>query len=542
MEQWQESIRNASTAFYSANGDTPGLSRSQVTINFEARSQVTVSGLARSEILSQEALSGEKGGRNTNKEDTTPPQYGGLEKDGEGVETRKEMLARRRKECAVEEVDVALAPVMKINVPYVFYPEQYKRFRAMFPRVNVDSGLSYTHHDHPVAHTATLVGTRRLQGMLQPGEIALDLFGNPNGNEQFNRFQSSRLRKRPALPRPPIIETLVQENTAMDAVRRVTKWGKEFDENHVRRYHNISVADITPGMYNTFIMVNSLYYMSMYEVNSLLAKNPKSKIIALVNYSKEPMGKLYGELQFTKQGGITTQYSPNGESYQHPDIDQWFQTSSFRTFTERLGCGIAWTSVNIGGPLYILTITSCRWASARTHRYEPPEAPTLKVSAGRSFFGLVRIGGIDVRLNITNVDLAAELRHWMVFRDRNNPQTFLDLCVKARRITSKDLVDGARQYEVGDGQLQDHITYSYLVDAPGELELMEGIKLLRGDLLAPLAEALKLQGKDNVDSLVQALFSWMLGRKKPDPALLSRSTVRSTSKTNTGGLLPATRA
>jgi len=328
----------------------------------------------------------------------------------------------------------------------------------------------------------------------------------------------------------------------MDAVRRVTKWGEQRDAAGVLRYHKMNIEDITPGLYDVFIMINTLYYSSMYQINALLAKNPKSKVLALVNFSKESMGTLYGELKFTKQGGMTTQFSPNGERYHHPDIDQWFQTSSFRAHTETLGCGIAWSSVNIGGPLYVITITRCEWALARTHRYEPPEAPTLKVTAGRTFFGWVKIGGSNVKLNVTNLDLASELRHYMVFRDRSNPQTFLDLCVKARRITSKDLVDGARLHHVNDGELQDHIVYGYLVDAPGELELMEGIKLLRGDLLTPLAEALKLQGQDKQDSVLRALFTWAVGRQKPKDAFGSRATNKGvTLKVNTAGLLPAAR-
>jgi len=478
----------------------------------------------------------------SNGDDDTPPNYGGLVGDTEGKETRKEMLLRRRKECAVEEVDVALAPVMKINVPFCFYPAQYKQFRQLFPRVNVDSGMSYTHHDHPVAHTATMVGIRRIQGMLDPGQLVLDLHGNPNGNEQFNNFQSARLRKRPNLPKPPVVETLVQELSAADAVRRVTKWGKEFDENGIRRFYNMPIDEITPGLYDVFLSMHTLYYYSMYQVNALLAKNPKAKLIALVNYSKETSGTLYGELKFSKNDGITSQYSPNGEMYRHPDIDKWFQTNSFRGLTQTLDCGISWTSTCLGGPLYALTITSCDWNLARHSKYDPPQAPTLKVSAGRTFFGFIRIGGSNVRLDITNVDLASELRHFMTFRDRNNPDTFLDLCVKARRCTAPDRISGTKDFDVGDGELQAHITYAYLVDAPGELELLEGVKLLRGDLLAPLSEALKLRGDDNKDSLIRAMTSWIIGRKEPTPALKSRVTKNhTTASPNTGGLLPITR-
>lgn len=438
---------------------------------------------------------------NLPKVPTSVPSYGGLEEDKEGKETRKEMLARRRKECAVEEVDVALAPVMRIPVPYVFYPQQYRAFREMFPRVTPDSGLSYTHHDHPVAHTATLVGTRKIQSMLRPGELALDLNGNPTANEKFNSFQSNRVTKRPHLPTPPLIETMVSLNSAMDAVRKVTKWGPKRDEFGVQRWFEGNISDVPAGLYDVFISIHTLYYYSMYEVNALLSANPNARLIALVNYSPEQCGTLYGELKYSKSDGLTVQTSPNGELYRHPDIDRWFQCNSFRGATEQLGTGISWTSTCLGGPMYAITITSCPWELARRHCYEPAIAPTLTVGRGSIYFAWVRCGDTNVQLRISNHGLASELRHWMTLRDRNDPETFLGLCVKARRVTSPDLVQGVRQFSVNDGELADHITYAYLVDAPGELELLEGVKLLRGSLLTKHSEALKFEGKLNVHGI-----------------------------------------
>jgi hypothetical protein len=473
--------------------------------------------------------------------------YGGLEPDQEAKETRAEVLKRRRQECRADEVDVALAPVLKIQTPYVMYPHQFAEFRKMFPRVTPDPGLAFTHHDHPVAHTATLVGMRRLQSMLQSGEFVLDVNGNPNSNEAFNRFQSSRLTKRPHLPLPPIIATMVKEHSAMDAVRRVTKWGKPKGEFGQERYFEGDLTDITPGMYDTFLMVHTLYYHSMYDINALLSKNRKAKILALVNYSPEQSGKLYGELNFSKSGGVTRQTSPNGENYIHPDIDRWFQSNTFRGQSEQLGCGIAWTSTCIGGPLYVVTITSCEWDLARRHVYDPPSAPTLTVGRGSIYFAWMRIGDSNVQLRISNHELASDLRHFMTFRDRSNPQTLSDLAVKARRITAPDLATGARQYSVNDGELGDHIAYAYCVDAPGELELLEGIKLLRGEVFTKHAEGLKLDGKDNIlgvfDSIgITKFFSGrrfdhaLGGRKVKDKLGLVEKTT-----TNSGGLLAVKR-
>jgi len=472
----------------------------------------------------------------------TPPRYGGMEQDEEGKETRRQMLRRRRENCQADEVDVALAPVLKIPISYCFYPDQYKMFRKLFPRVTPDSGLSYTHHDHPVAHTATLVGIRAMQNMLRPGEIALDIHGNPNGNEAFNRFQASRIRKRPNLPKPPRIDTMVEMRSSQDAVRMVTKWGEPFSQDGSPRYIRGKMDDISKR-YDTYLSVHTLYYYGMYGVCKLLSKNPGSRMLALVNYSKEQMGTLYNELQFSKNQGVTTQTSPNGEKYVHNDIDHWFQVSSFAMPCESDLLGISWTSTNIGGPLYLLTITSCDPELVRYSPYKLCEAPTLKVMSDKSFLSIIKLKGTEVRLRISNTELAAELRHFMTFRDRNNPQTFLDLCVKARRSTGKDLIEGSRQFSVNDGELQDHIIYAYLVDVPGEVEVMDGVRLLKGELLEPLAKGLKLEGSPGF-----SWKQWLFGR----PDVVSKGLGHAPSPptgagykpkpVNTGGLIPRNRA
>jgi len=310
----------------------------------------------------------------------------------------------------------------------------------------------------------------------------------------------------------------------LDAVRRVTKWGPPMVKG-VKRFITGEMRDITPLMYNSFMMIHTLYYYDMYQINELLSKNPNSRILALVNYAPEQTGTLYGELNFSKSDGITTQHSPNGEMYKHPDIDKWFQCNSFRGATEQLGCGISWTSTSIGGPLHIITITSCPWELARRHSYNPPAAPTLVVARGATYFGMVRFGDTTVQLRISNHGLASELRHWMVMRDRSNPQTFLDLCVKARRVSSQDLVTGVRAHSVADGHLGDHIIYAYLVDAPGELEVLEGVKLLRGSLLAPHSEALRFDGKDKTLGFISStwFYQYVVGRPTPVDSLKGRT-------------------
>jgi len=533
IQSWLDGV---STAFFTA--------RSAPSTIFSARS--ATSGVTMTGAQAEAMMSGSGSSSSATTLDL-PSVPRGLPRDNEGVETRNQMLERRRRECAADEVDVALAPVMRIPTSYVMYPEQFKTFRRLFPRVTPDPGLAFTHHDHPVAHTSTLVGIRHMQQGLGPTDRCLDIFGNPNGNEQFNNFQRRRLRRR-GVTQVPHIDTLVKMHSAMDAVRAKTKWGPERDTDGNPRYAYGGLDSIPPNHYDVFLSIHTLYYMTMREVCLLLSINKNARLVALVNYSPEQCGTLYGELKYSKVGGITTQTSPNGEKYVHPDIDQWFQTNSFKFCPEpgnELGSvGLSWTSRCIGGPLYVLDIVHCPGELARTTPYRPPVAPTLTTAQGAWAF-VVRFGGEDIQLRLTNHDLANELRHFMTMRDRSNPQTLADLCVKARRITAPDLVSGTRQHTVAPGELPDHITYAYLVDAPNELQQLEGLKLLRTSLLKPHAEALKLDGTNKTNSFWRALQKVILNDQPgPKPALTGRDKPRNTvpgKPQNSGGLLQVNR-
>jgi len=534
ISSWLDGV---STVFFSARSAPSTIASPALSLT---ASQVTLQG------VDADALASASGSSGTTLDLPSVPR--GLPTCQEGVETRRHMLERRRRECAADEADVALAPVMRIPTSYVMYPEQFLTFRKLFPRVTPDPGLAFTHHDHPVAHTATLVGIRHMQQTLKPAERCLDIFGNPNGNEQFNNFQRRRLRRR-GVTAVPHIDTLVKMHSAMDAVRAKTKWGPERDDAGFPRFAYGGLDSIPPDHYDVFMSVHTLYYMTMREVALLLSINKNARLVALVNYSPEQCGTLYGELKFSKCGGITTQTSPNGEKYVHPDIDQWFQTNSFK-FCPQAGddtgaIGISWTSRCIGGPLYVLDIVHCPGELARTQPYNPPVAPVLETARG-AWAAVVRFGGEDIQLRISNHDLANELRHFMTLRDRSNPQTLADLCVKARRITSPDLVSGTRQYSVAPGELQDHITYAYLVDAPGELQQLEGVKLLRSQLLRPHAEALKLEGSDKTNSFWRAVKNavFFADQNPPKPALTGRDRPRNAvpgKPQNSAGLLQVNR-
>jgi len=295
ISSWLDGV---STVFFSARSAPSTIA--SIALSDHTATQVTLEG------VDIDALGSASGSSGTTLDLPSVPR--GLPNDNEGVETRRQMLERRRRECSADEAEVALAPVMRIPTSYVMYPDQFRTFRKLFPRITPDPGLAFTHHDHPVAHTATLVGIRFMQQGLKPNDRCLDIFGNPNGNEQFNNFQRRRLRRR-GVTAVPHIDTLVKMHSAMDAVRAKTKWGPERDDAGFPRYAYGGLDSIPPDHFDVFMSVHTLYYMTMREIALLLSINKNARLVALVNYSPEQCGTLYGELKFSKSGGITTQTS-----------------------------------------------------------------------------------------------------------------------------------------------------------------------------------------------------------------------------------------
>jgi hypothetical protein len=441
----------------------------------------------------------------------------GLPIDPEDAEDAKVLRERLRQIASPEENRYDNGPIMKITTGYTMTKEQHERWRIMYPRIRLDPGLAFTGHDHPLAHAATLVGIRYIQNMFRPGARICDIYGNPTANEKTNRYFYKR-SKRARNPVPaPTIDTYVNTHTAADYVRSKTKWGPERGPDGTLRWMQADMQDIpVEKYYDTYLGIHTLYYSSMPDVAKFMSQRKDARFLALVNYDPNPDAKLFGELHQTKVSGVTTQTSPNGEKYTHANIDPWFRQHSFATSTkfDSTGTartdGIAWTIHSLGGPMHVIEIVYadpalCQLGHVRDAQEVDETHLVIHATGVRTLWhAYVNARDESTRLVISNYGLAAELRHWMTLRERS-VQTFKDLCIKARRMTGPDIVQGAKQYEVEPGLLADHIVYAYLVDAPGEKVLMDGVKMLRGELLLPLNEGLALAGPDSEGGLFDAL-------------------------------------
>jgi len=176
------------------------------------------------------------------------------------------------------------------------------RLKVVFPGVFFhckDNG----NHDHPYSHVVTMLGTRFLQRRIKPGSVVLDVYGNPNGCDGFNKSQSHA-------ENPKSMKALVNRCGPTDFIREINKWGPYFDaDEEVERYHRGSLQWLVESgeikRYNVLQMIHTLYYVDMQQLTDALhapCENGKRVAYALIHNHVGTKGSINdGEQTYTKR-------------------------------------------------------------------------------------------------------------------------------------------------------------------------------------------------------------------------------------------------
>jgi len=157
----------------------------------------------------------------------------------------------------------------------------------------------------------------------------LDVYGNPNGCDGFNRSQSQA-------ENPKSMKALVNRCGPEDFIREINKWGPFFDdEEGIERYHRGSLSTmINTGeieQYNVLQMVHTLYYVDMQDLTDALhapCSNGKRVAYALIHNHSGPKGSINdGEQTYEKKfiGGqwlVRQVNTMTRSAYVHPCLNQ----------------------------------------------------------------------------------------------------------------------------------------------------------------------------------------------------------------------------
>jgi len=366
-------------------------------------------------------------------------------------------------------------------VPYTLSSTQTEFLRNRFPGTVFRSSDDRL-HDHPIAHTSTMVGIRQLQRMLMAGSTSLDIYGNPQANEAFNWSQRNSNR-------PKTIGTLVWEFTPKDALRRLTKWGPPVNAQGQPRYlerrlENVH-CDLLDG-FDNFISIHTLYYLSRRQICRLLHNETEglgSRFLALFHRFPEANGTLNnGEQSYSKDNlGTVRQVNVHSSvSYEHPDVEWAFSPNKVYQDPE-FKTAFVWECHMVCDGLWIMEATRCRYDYGPTNILPYCDAydSTITLETAKVFNAgpvCIKLGsGDEVELNISNRPLYDRLRQHMVGKPRN-PETLRDLFVVARRLISPgQLFPGTEGINIPPDVVVDHVVASYLANTGHELNALKTV-------------------------------------------------------------------
>jgi len=290
---------------------------------------------------------------------------------------------RRQRNVAKIELDVAnyeneLATARKeatkhqgpklpyFNLPYCLNKSQLTFLTSRFPRTTFKC-INDVMHDHPIAHTETMIGMEKIKRMVPQGHLLVDLFGSPAECDKFNASQA-----RANVPKRAV--AYCARMTEKDYIRAL-KWGPALDQQGNIRYVGSTtgdvIADIDPhragidpafGLVSTdkltYVSKHTLYYLSDAQIAGLL-RPTGSRMLALVHRHLGEQGSLFdGEATFGKIGGCVEQVNRlTGERYVHRDLS-WLWDSQTKVIRTDAGAFV-WTFHMVSPETWIIELTGC---------------------------------------------------------------------------------------------------------------------------------------------------------------------------------------
>jgi len=469
--------------------------------------------------------------------------------------TRFELdIARSNNELAAENAAAAkhMGPKLPVfNLPFCLSKDQLNFITSRFPRTTFRC-TSDVMHDHPLAHTEMMIATTKAVRMIPANHKIIDLFGSPSKCEEFNRSQARSTQ-------PKEMVAYVATMTEKDYVRAL-RWGPESDQQGNRRYvrsHTGDViADVDPhrggvdpcfGVTDTsrltYFSRNTLYYMSDYQIASLL-RPTGSRMIAIVHRHLGKQGNLFGgEITFGKVSETVEQVNAlTGERYVHRDLS-WLWDSKTKVVRTEAGAFV-WTFHMVSPETWIIELTGCpagldervvsRTNAVGLHAALNEDYAASMVPSRFPHPGLeqlpsasaLMVGGIPVitfknsvlpPVRLTCPELYEFLRLAQSGKPRDG-ERLLDLFSLARsHVANSSEFPGKRNFKVDASDLPGHVVMAFVSGLKVEVELMRSIEvfhlyvkehsaLLSGDavrLANPVSET-ELAGKTALSVLSRA--------------------------------------
>lgn len=402
------------------------------------------------------------------------------------------------------------------SMPTMFLPffvpkEKMQAMQQAFPRTTFRCTADNA-HDHPWAHTETMIATNSALRLVPAGHTIIDLFGKPAAADKFVKTQS-RSNK------PKRMFGYQALKTERDYVRSLD-WGNETAEDGRRRYIigngrpdsdiDMPISDqgvvydgeLVPGKELTWLCNHTFYYLSDIQIARLL-KPKGSRMLAVVLKHSADNGEMFmGEMTYARRSGMIEQVNRHtGERYIHRDIS-YLWTSKDKVVRTPEGA-YAWTFHMVSVDTWIVRLTGV--PMALDERFGARSKAIGVVSAcyemnehdqGPSTFNhpslaclpateVVMVGSVPIvkilgdqhlSFRLTNLDFFEFLSVKMIGRPRT-PEILHDMFAIARAAcdTSGSQV-GGKSFRVAANDVPDHVVLAFLSGISREVELFAAVE------------------------------------------------------------------
>jgi len=265
--------------------------------------------------------------------------------------------------------NLSVVPKKIYSLRFTLKPDVYKFLVARFPEWYFVSRFAGS-HDHPIAHVSTRIAGERLLDSLPRGTAAapktyVDMHGNPGSNEAYMaRPGNDNIR----------ILTMVECITPKDHIRKVVKWGPQFDAAGLARWHEFSIRDAGlnisgpfVGMHiDGFVSIHTAYYYDNAEIIRLLTTFRCPMYMAMHRFEHKSGVMNNGEQRYDKRVTASRNwvYQTNvlsGLVYDHPDNSVWYDHDSFDDGVH----GVAWDANLLCDETFRFVASYCPAAQCR---------------------------------------------------------------------------------------------------------------------------------------------------------------------------------
>lgn len=401
-----------------------------------------------------------------------------------------------------------LMPVLYL--PFFVPKEKMSAMQSAFPRTTFRCTAD-TAHDHPWAHTETMIATNSALRLVPGGHTIIDVFGKPSAGDKFVRSQARSHR-------PKVMIGYQAKKTERDYVRALD-WGNEVADDGRLRYivGNGSVVDdsampITadgvtiggvhvPGNELTWLCNHTFYYLTDEQIARMLKPKGSRMLAVVLKHSADNGNMFMGEMTYSRERGMVEQVNVHtGERYLHRDVS-YLWTSKEKVVRTEHG-SYAWTFHMVSDSTWIVRVTGVpdldeRFVARSKHiglraaaweLNDHDQSPTLfnhprlamLPCTTVTMFGSIPVvqlfGREDLKYRLTNLDFFEYLASKMVGRPRN-PEIHADLFAIAR--SACDTVGtsvGGRSFRVAWSDIADHVALAFLSGIERETELLRAIE------------------------------------------------------------------